>query len=234
MKIIKPSYEILYPIDGKAILEKIELCARVSHKSEGNITPTSAQRLVKRLIEIGDESVLEHCSITVRFICDRGVSHELVRHRIAAYTQESTRYCNYLKDGFGNELTFIQPCFLNNMTGKRPFFVDDITGKTFRDDIVFSPIDIAWYDAMLHAETFYFDMLKAGAKPEEARSVLPNSLKTEVICTANLREWRHILKLRCDKRAHPQCRELMVPLLHELQSKVPIVFDDIKADEKCQ
>jgi len=229
MKIIKPSYEILYPIDGKAILEKIELCARVSHKSEGNITPTSAQRLVKRLIEIGDESVLEHCSITVRFICDRGVSHELVRHRIAAYTQESTRYCNYLKDGFGNEITVVQPCFLHDMAGCKSIDrCKPLIGSAFDWK------DYSWYYGCANAELAYFSMLNNGATPEEARSVLPNSLKTEVVCTANLREWRHILKLRCDKRAHPQCRELMVPLLHELRSKVPIVFDDIKADEKCQ
>lgn len=205
MKIVKPSYEILDPIDGQAILKKIELCARVSHKSEGSITETSAAPFVKKIIELGDESVLEHVSITVKFICDRGVSHELVRHRIAAFTQESTRYCNYSKDGFGNEITVIMPCFLESDTGEYRL----------------------WNEACLTAEDYYFGMLDAGAKPEEARSVLPNSLKTEVICTANLREIRHILKLRCSKRAHPQCRELMMPLLHELQSKIPVVFDDI-------
>ena len=221
MKIIKPSYEIMDPIDGQAILKKIELIARVSHRSEGNITETSAAPFVKSIIELHDESVLEHVSITVRFVCDRGVSHELVRHRIAAFTQESTRYCNYSKDGFGNEITVIQPCFLSDMTYL------DMEEEIPCASRGFTHKDFAWYNAMQHAETFYFDMLKAGATPEEARSVLPNSLKTEVVCTANLREIRHILKLRCNKRAHPQIRELMVPLLHELQAKIPVVFDDI-------
>lgn len=212
MKIIKPSYEILDPINGQAILKKLELIGRVSHKSEDRITNTSAEPFVKKLIEMGDESVLEHVSITVRFICDRGISHELVRHRIAAFTQESTRYCNYSKDGFGSEITFIQPCFWQ------------------KDSWHYG----IWKQACLDAEIYYLSLLHQGAKPEEARSVLPNSLKTEVVCTANLREWRHILSLRADKRAHPQCRELMVPLLHELQSKVPIVFDDVAERIKNQ
>ena len=219
MKIVKPSYEILDPIDGTAILKKLELIGRVSHKSEDRITETSAAPFVKKLIKLGDESVLEHVSITVRFICDRGVSHELVRHRLASYTQSSTRYCNYSQDKFGNEITVIQPCFLTDMTQ-----LDDeypIASKGY-----FAK-DLHWYSEMSMAENAYFAMLDAGAKPEEARSVLPNSLKTEVIMTANLRELRHILQLRCNKRAHPQIRELMVPLLHELQAKIPVVFDDI-------
>lgn len=219
MKIIKPSYKILTPIDGTQILKNIELIGRISHKSENRITETSAAPFVKKLIELGDESVLEHVSITVKFICDRGVSHELVRHRLAAFTQESTRYCNYSKDGFGNEITVIQPCFLTDMTQ-----LDDeypIASKGY-----FAK-DLHWYSEMSMAENAYFAMLDAGAKPEEARSVLPNSLKTEIVCTANLREIRHILKLRCNKRAHPQIRELMVPLLQELYSKVPVIFDDL-------
>lgn len=219
MKIVKPSYEILDPIDGQAILKKIELIARVSHKSEGSITETSAAPFVKKIIELGDESVLEHCSITVKFICDRGVSHELVRHRLAAFTQESTRYANYSQDKFGNEITVIQPCFLTDMTqldGECPIASKGYFAK-----------DLHWYFTIKIAENAYFDMLETGAKPEEARSVLPNSLKTEVICTANLREIRHILKLRCNKRAHPQIRELMIPLLQELHSKVPVIFDDL-------
>jgi thymidylate synthase (FAD) len=205
MKIIKPSYEILDQIDGQAILKKIELIGRVSHRSENRITKTSAAPFVKKLIQLGDESVLEHVSITVRFICDRGVSHELVRHRLMAVCQESTRYCNYSKGKFGNEITVIQPPFWNQH----------------------SALYGGWEIACRKAEKSYFELLANGATPEKARSVLPNSLKTEVICTANLREIRHILQLRCSKRAHPQCRELMIPLLHELQSKIPIVFDDI-------
>ena len=206
MKIIKPSYEILDPIDGQAILKKLELIGRVSHKSEDHITETSAAPFVKKLIELGDESVLEHVSITVKFICDRGISHELVRHRLASYTQSSTRYCNYSQEKFGNEITVIQPCFWDK----------------------YSAVYGGWEIACRNAEKSYFELLKlGGATPEEARSVLPNSLKTEVVCTANLREIRHILKLRCNKRAHPQIRELMIPLLQELHSKVPVIFDDL-------
>ncbi len=512
MKIIKPSYEILDDIDGQAILKKLEIIGRVSHKSEDRITETSAAPFVKKLIQLGDESVLEHCSITVKFICDRGVSHELVRHRIAAFCvsgdtvirsmaqkswtvkelfdwqfdvkrkgrlqlikarsvdeatniivpnhikkitymgikpilkvitesgralkctadhriytpngytelkdlsagdyiysngkellenedwlrnyyltenhtrketadfigccesyvykafkkfgikkpwsdrpnrhpghgnkgmftkeqreniskkmtgknnpayiqdrnfvtkqagyqesvrhlernqcewcgstsnieihhknknptdnsaenvmqlcphchhlwhhdgaigvfkdkivsiqelgaepvyditmeepyhnyvansivvhncQESTRYCNYSQGKFGKQLTFIQPCF-------------------FAPDSYYKSKYTAWIRACSVAEMYYFDLLEKGAKPEEARSVLPNSLKTEVVMTANLREWRHVLSLRADKRAHPQCRELMIPLLYELQEKIPVVFDDIAERIKAQ
>ena len=227
MKIIKPSYEILDPIDGKAILKKLELIGRVSHKSEDRITNTSAEPFVKKLIALGDESVLEHVSITVRFICDRGVSHELVRHRLMAVCQESTRYANYSQDKFGNEITVIQPCFLHDMTNATEHDFDgnfgiNITGNASLDDK-----DLSWWTSCRYAEQGYFDMIGAGAKPEEARAVLPNSLKTEVIMTANLREIRHILKLRCSKRAHPQIRELMLPLLSELHSKIPVVFDDL-------
>jgi len=228
MKIVKPSYEILDPIDGTAILKKLELIGRVSHKSEDRITETSAAPFVKKLIKLGDESVLEHVSITVKFICDRGVSHELVRHRLAAFTQESTRYCNYSKDGFGNEITAIQPCFLTDMTEAQPKKLRDTLKLVQKRKI--EPKDAYWWIACHDAESGYFGMLRTGATPEEARSVLPNSLKTEVVMTANLRELRHILQLRCSKRAHPQCRELMVPLLNELHSKIPVVFDDLFND----
>ena len=230
MKIIKPSYEILDKIDGQAILKKLELIGRVSHKSEDRITETSAAPFIKKIIELGDESVLEHVSVTVRFICDRGVSHELVRHRLAAFTQESTRYCNYSKDGFGNEITVIQPCFLHDMT--KDTARDGVGEYAAAYDQNLDLKGLEWFNAMLYAESSYFSMLANGAKPEEARAVLPNSLKTEVIMTANLRELRHILKLRCNKKAHPQMRELMIPLLHELQSKIPIVFDDIAQEVK--
>ena len=232
MKIIKPSYKILTPIDGKQILKNIELIGRISHKSESRITETSAAPFVKKLIELGDESVLEHESITVKFICDRGVSHELVRHRIAAYTQESTRYCNYSKDGFGNELTFIQPCFLHDMTEIHGNFMTIQDTDMPRDK--YDLKDASWLTSMALAESLYIFQLNEGLKPEEARSILPNSLKTEIVCTANLREWRHVLSLRADRKAHPQMRELMVPLLYELQEKIPVVFDDIAEKIRIQ
>ncbi len=206
MKIISPSFEILTPLDGQAILKHIELCGRVCYKSEDKITDTSATTFVTSIIKRGHEAVLEHYDITVKFICDRGVSHELVRHRLASYCQESTRYCNYSKDGFGGEITVIWPYFLSK-------------GSTAMQH---------WVWACRQAEDAYFNMLNFGCTPQEARSVLPNSLKTEVVMTANLREWRHFFKLRTAPAAHPQMRELAVPLLHRMQELVPVVFDDLE------
>ena len=206
MKIINASYKIETPIDGAEILKRIEKAGRTCYKSEDRITDESAKAFVRKLIERWHESVLEHESITVRFVCDRGVSHEIVRHRLASYSQESTRYCNYSGDRFGNELTFIEPCFFKEKKGAY----------------------CSWYNSMDFAECAYFDMLDDGCTPQEARAVLPNSTKTEIVMTANLREWRHFLKLRTAKAAHPQMRELTVPLLHELQERIPVVFDDIQ------
>ena len=205
LKIISPSTEILEEINGSAMLKKIELAGRVCYKSEERISEDSAKQFVAAIIKSGHESVLEHEKISVRIICDRGVTHELVRHRIASYSQESTRYCNYAKDKFGNELTFIRPCF----------WAEDSAAYEI------------WLKAMQNAEEAYFALLKENATPQEARSVLPNSLKTEIVVTMNLREWRHFFKLRADRRAHPQMREVALMLLKKLREIVPIVFDDI-------
>lgn len=207
MKIINASYEILTPINGEQILKDIEKIGRTCYKSENLITEDSSRIFVRNLIKRGHEAMLEHNNITVRFICDRGVSHELVRHRLASFAQESTRYCNYSKDKFGNELTFIKPCFWNNETNVNY---------------------LNWENVLKNVECAYFSMLKCGATPQEARSILPNSLKTEVVMSANIRELRHFFKLRCDKVAHPQMRELAIPLCKELQEKIPVIFDDIK------
>ena len=209
MKIIKPSARIVSSVDGDEILRRIEEYGRVCYKSENRITEDSAKRFVENLVKRGHESVLEHISVTVKFVCDRGVSHEIVRHRLASYSQESTRYCNYSKDDFGGEITVIEPCFL----------VPGTEGYKL------------WEGACLVAEQMYFKMLDWGCTPEEARAVLPNSLKTELVMTANLREWRHFFKLRTSKAAHPQMRELTVPLLSEFKEKIPVVFDDIKVEE---
>lgn len=206
MKIIKPSAEILGTIDGKAILQHIEQCGRVCYKSEDKITDDSAEKFVRSIILHGHESVLEHASFSVRFIVDRGVSHELVRHRLASYSQESTRYCNYSGAKFGNEITVIEPCFAKPGTDSRRY----------------------WELACVYAEKTYFCLLDHGCLPQEARSVLPNSLKTEVVMTANLREWRHFFRLRTAPDAHPQMREVTIPLLCRSQDLIPVVFDDIK------
>lgn len=205
MKIISPSIEIMSPLDGKVILEHLERCGRVCYKSEDKIEFGSAEKFLANILKRGHEAVLEHYSITVKFTCDRGVSHEIVRHRMASYCQESTRYCNYSKDGFGNQITVINPCYLYPGT----------------------PAWIEWAEACKIAENHYFSMLKAGSTAQEARAVLPSSLKTEVVMTANIREWRHFLKLRTSAAAHPQIRELAVKLLMSFKQSIPVLFDDI-------
>ena len=205
MRIINPSFEIINRPNGHEVLRHLELCGRVCYKSEDAISDESAERLIRMMLERGHESPIEHFSVSVRIICDRGVSHEWVRHRIASFSQESTRYCNYQKSKFGSELTFI-----------RPYFAEE-GSKLF---------DI-WKSSMQQAETAYFEMLNCGAKPEDARSVLPNSLKTEFICTMNLREWRHFFRLRCAPAAHPPMREISIPLLHEFQKMIPVLFDGL-------
>ena len=196
MKIVKPGVEFITPIDGTTILKRLEECGRVCYKSEDRITEDSAPTFVANILKRGHEAVLEHCSFTVKFICDRGVSHEIVRHRLASYCQESTRYCNYGKGQFGKEITVIAPCFLNPDT------------QAWDE----------WKTTMANCEYGYFHLLELGCSPQEARSVLPNSLKTEVVMTANIREWRHFLKLRCSPAAHPQMRDLkvVVPIDHKM------------------
>ncbi len=208
MKVIKPSVEIIDVFDGLDVIKKIELCGRVCYKSEDKITDDSAYKFIENIIKRGHESVLEHFSFTVKFICDRGVSHEIVRHRIASYSQESTRYCNYSHERFGSEITVIEPCFLEPGTDGY----------------------LIWENACRYAEQCYFSMLDWGCSPQEARAVLPNSLKTELVMTANIREWRHFLKLRTSPKTHPQMREITLKLLKELQKLIPIVFDDIRGD----
>lgn len=206
MKVIKPSYEILSDITPFATyeLELIEKAARTCYKSEDKYRPQgeSAKKLIKKLIENGHEAMLEHSLLTVKFIVDRAIANEIVRHRLCAFAQESTRYVNY---GHGHEAEFIAPCYL------------DYDSDAFA----------MWVQAVSDAEKRYLDLLTEECTPQEARGVLPLSLKTEIVVSANYREWRHILKLRCDKAAHPQIREVMLPLLAELTDLIPVVFDDI-------
>jgi len=201
MEIIKPYFIIEDKIDGEQILKNLERYGRTCYKSESKITTDSAKSFIGKILASGHESVIEHEKITVRVICDRGVSHEIVRHRIASYSQESTRYCNYKSRG----VQVIEPFF----------FVGDENKYQI------------WLDAMNACEKAYNALIDAGATPQEARSVLPNSLKTEIVITYNLREWRHFFKLRCSKRVHPQMREITIPLLREFKRRIPIIFDDI-------
>ena len=212
MRVINAGYEIISDLNGSEILKHIERCARVCYKSEDRITDGSAEKMVAALIRSGHEAMLEHYSFTVKFICDRGVSHELVRHRIASFAQESSRYCCYAKDKFGKELTFINPCF-------------------WEPD---SDNYARWFHEMDEAEKTYLAMIENGATPEQARDILPTSIKTEIVMTANLREFRHFFKLRAEGvtgKPHPQMLEITIPLLKELKQKVPVVFDDIMSEE---
>lgn len=214
MKVINASYEIINPYESIGVdikdyflcqLKNIEQIGRTCYKSENNIDIDSYKRFIGNLIKNGHEAMIEHSQLSVRFIIDRGISHEIVRHRLASFAQESTRYCNYSNDKFGNELTFIHPKY-----------IEDEYSRTH------------WYTAMKSAEISYFYMLKQGTKPQMARDVLPTSVKTELVMTANFREWRNFFKLRCDKAAHPQIREITIPLLQELKIIIPVIFDDIE------
>lgn len=208
MQAIKAYTQIYNDFDGQKMLEKIEQVARTCYKSEGKIQEGSAAKMVASLIRSGHEAMLEHASVTVKFVVDRGISHELVRHRLASFAQESTRYCNYSKDDFGSEITFIIPEYLEY--------------KSEGWNI--------WKESMKQAEDAYFKMLDFGLSPQQARAVLPNSLKTEVVMTANLREWRHFFKLRAlgtTGKPHPQMLEVTVPLLEDMKNLIPVVFDDL-------
>jgi thymidylate synthase (FAD) len=205
MKVISPSHEILFMPEGAQILRLIEMAGRTCYKSEDLIKQDSAAGFIARIIASGHHSVIEHANITVRFVCDRGVTHELVRHRLAAYSQESTRYANYAKEKFGKEITVIRPLF-------------------WPAD---SPEYRLWQEAMQRAEQAYMRLLEMGATPQEARSVLPNSLKTEIVMTANLREWRHVIGLRASAASHPQIREIMLPLLADFHARLPVIFNDL-------
>ena len=213
MKIIKPSAEIIRPqlttenID--AIYRIIAICGGISYLNNKELTPEYTRNFVKTRIKEGHESVLEHASMTVKFTVDRGISHELVRHRLAAITQESQRFCNYSKGKFNNEITFIKPCFWEE------------TFALYQE----------WEAAMKRAEDAYFLLLLEGATPEQARTVLPNSTKTTVNISANMREWRHIFKLRAagtTGKPHPQMVEVMIPLLKQCQEYMPELFGDIE------
>ena len=208
MKIVQAGYEILDNLNGQEILEKIERVARTCYKSEDKIEEGTAERMVRALIKRGHEAMLEHFSFSVKFIVDRGVSHEIVRHRMASFAQESTRYCNYSKNG---DIAFIRPVF----------FLED------------TPEMDNWVENCIKSEKIYLYLLREGRTPEEARAVLPNSLKTELVMTANLREWRHFFKLRAvgtTGKPHPQMSEVAIPLLKELKEIIPVVFDDLEVE----
>lgn len=216
MKIIESSYEI-EEVHGPSVLMRIAYAGTLCYKNEGEIkTLEDAKNFIRKRIKQGHESIIEHEKVTVKVICDRGVSHEIVRHRIGSYSQESTRYCNYANDKFGDEITVIDISkHLLERFGEEGFMATGI-----------------WSETMKTCESAYKEMVNTlGIPPEFARSVLPNSLKTEIVITYNLRQWRHFFKLRAQsKRAHPQLREITIPMLKDFQKLIPVVFDDIEVE----
>ena len=220
MRVIEPKVDIITPINGEEILKHLEKVGREcytyyefyfdgSEKSEEKTTEESAIKFITGIIKRGHEAVIEHFNITVKFTTDRGITHEIVRHRIASYAQESTRYCNYNKDKFGKEISVIKPVNIKEGT------------KEYED----------WLYAMNEAEKSYFTLIEDGCKPQVARSVLPTCAKTEIMVTMNMREWRHFIKLRSSSAAHPDIRILAIDLLKQFKEKIPVIFDDIEVEE---
>ena len=205
VKIVSPSIEVITPLDGDYILKHLERCARNCYKSEDKITSDSAQKMIKKLIDLGHEAMIEHFSITVKLTTDVGAYKDLTRHRHASFAIESTRFCNYSKGKYGNELTFMKPS--NMEEGSKIYNI--------------------WYQAMTDIEKHYLDMAAEGAAADQLRMLLPHSTKADVFMTANLREWRHIFKLRCAPATHPSVREIMTMLLNKFRSQLPVLFDDI-------
>ena len=206
MKIVQQSHEWITPLNRDVTLPRIEQIARTCYKSEAAIKPGSAEKMVAMLCKNHHYAMIEHISLTVKFITDRGVANEIVRHRIGSYAQESTRYCNYSKDKFDNQISVIDHGYTGDMRTE-------------------------WFDACSEAEKDYQALINFGATPEQARDVLPLCLKTEIVCTWNLREWHEVLRLRTAKDAHPAIRDLLIPVLRELQEVYPEIFNDIKVDD---
>jgi len=199
MRVVDQTWEWVQP--PLLPLQVIELAGRTCYKSEEKITNGSAERFAAMILKRGHESVVEHVVASVRLVTNRGVTHELVRHRICSFSQESTRYVSYKGD-----MAFIKPVWWGDW---------DADSQE------------CWNKSMELAEQSYLTLLENGSRPEQAREVLPNSLRTEIVITANLREWRHIFKLRCAEAAHPQIRALMRQCLKGFRLEIPILFDDI-------
>ncbi len=234
MILVKPNTEILEVMGGDFTkfdpLSLIELAGRTCYKSEDKITQDSAKKFVGMVIEQGHHSVIEHSAMSIKFIVDRGVTHELVRHRLCAFSQESTRYCNY-KGG----VTFVIPPWLDlkeydnwSDVGSYIFPVTSELGHHEAFNLYGDKVTQCWLNSMYNCERSYIALLEKGWSPQQARSVLPNSTKTEIVVTANFREWRYIFTLRCSKAAHLQMREVMIPLLDKCKALIPIIFDDVE------
>jgi len=214
MKIVKQYYGWEWKPEPEIALKRIERAARTCYKTENmmDVSPEQSDEFLSRIMGRGHLSVIEHSDASVRFITNRGVTHELVRHRIAAYSQESTRYCNYSNDKFDNQLTFVRPS----------------TWSEYSEEC-----RKLWMDAIEQDEERYLQLVLIGLSPQQARGILPNDLKTEIVMSANFREWNHVFNLRCSKGAHPDIRNLMLPLLKEFAILYPPIFDTVAWKYKC-
>ncbi len=199
--IAQPTAELLrITPDAEKLIEE---AGREAYKSAERITDNSYEMFLASLLNMGHMSVFEHASATIKFYTDRGVTHEMVRHRIASYTQESTRYCNYSKDKYGNEITVIEPPGLLGIAHQ------------------------VWFDAVRTAEERYMKLLEIGYAPQIARSVLPTCLGASIVMTANFREWLHFFNLRMSSKAHPQMRQVATMAYKLLHEKAPCVFREL-------
>ena len=208
MKIIDPGYEIIYPQTPNDWLKEakfVELAARNCYKSENKISDTSHKAIIKNLVSNDHMAMLEFGSIIIRLICDRGVTHELVRHRLSSYAQESTRYCNYSKDKFGNEITVVKPVQMEKDSGSYT----------------------VWKSTCEEAEKCYFELLAQNVSQQVARSVLPTCLKTDIVMKTNFRELGHIFKLRISPKAHPDISYIFDKIYREVKQALPEAFRDI-------
>lgn len=223
MKIIDPWIKV-EKFDGLRIMKNIEKACRTCYRSEGLITDTSYEKLIKNCINRQHGSVMEHEKISVRICCDIGFYKDITRHRAGtAFSIESTRWCNYGKDKFENEIKFIKPIFYDEKWTEHNY-----EGSPFdNNEQLYSSI---WYNCMQEIEDAYIQMSNNGAKPDELRMLLPHSTAAEVTMTCNIREWRHILSLRCAKMTHPSIRQILIPLLLYFKQEMPCLFEDIEYD----
>lgn len=207
MRIVEQSVELLWITENPEY--QIELAGRTCYKSEDKITELSAQSFSRSMRERGHHAMIEHAVASFRIVTDRGITHEIVRHRLASYAQESTRYCNYSSNKFDQQCAFIEP---PNLT---------------------EPQKEIWQEACLNSEKQYFALLDKGCSPQIARSVLPNCLKTEIVMMANFREWRHFIQLRASKAAHPQIRPIAFEIWKKLMDHAPNIFEDLNPEKNA-
>ena len=207
MRIVEPWIKV-EKIDGKQIMKRIERACRTCYRSEGKVTEDSYKTLLKNCITRGHESVLEHEKVTVRIYDDLGSYKDLTRHRFASFSVESTRYCSYDKDKFGNEIAFMNPVYIE-------------------DEEMYK----VWKETMQQIEKNYIKMKELGATTDMCRELLPHSIAAEYTMTANIREWKHIFSLRANSHVHPSIRQVMIPLLKYFKEQMPEIFDEVEYDE---